>query len=83
MRLAMRLALLLHAAAGLATQKRPYDTKVRVASQRSAPLPPTAPLREDIENEEGREEVKERLETLFYLSETANDDGVDVGDADK
>ena len=35
---------------------------------------------EGIENEEGREEVKERLETLFYLSETANDDGVDVGD---
>ena len=25
-------------------------------------------------------EMKERLETLFYLSETANDDGVDVGD---
>ena len=50
---------------------------------RERALPPPAPLREDIENEEGREEVKERLETLFYLSETANDDGVDVGDADK
>ena len=48
---------------------------------RERALPPPAPLREDIENEEGREEVKERLETLFYLSETANDDGVDVGDA--
>ena len=47
---------------------------------RERALPPPAPLREDIENEEGREEVKERLETLFYLSETANDDGVDVGD---
>ena len=43
MRRAMRLALLLHAAAALSTQRRPYDTKVRVASQRSAPLPPTAP----------------------------------------
>ena len=39
----MRLTLVLHAAAALSTQRRPYDTKVRVASQRSAPLPPTAP----------------------------------------
>ena len=41
MRPAMRLALLLHAIDALST--RPYDTKVRVASQRSAPLPSTAP----------------------------------------
>ena len=40
---ALQVALLLHAAAALSTQRRPYDTKVRVASQRSAPLPPTAP----------------------------------------
>jgi hypothetical protein len=39
----MRLTLVLHAAAALSTTRRPYDTKVRVASQRSAPLPPTAP----------------------------------------
>ena len=39
---ALRLTLL-HAADALSTQRRPYDTKVRVASQRSAPLPPTAP----------------------------------------
>ena len=40
---ALHLALLLHAIDAVDAARRPYDTKVRVASQRSAPLPPTAP----------------------------------------